>query len=98
MDISKELIDLASTSSTDAEGLAVVISDSEPRYSFFRYSHEYDGEQLSPIVFIYTCPSGQKIKDRMVYALSKRWIADVGSKEAGLEVATKVSFFQREES
>lgn len=77
------------SSSTDADGLASAISNTEPRYSFFRY--QVEGSKESPIVFIYTCPSGSKIKERMVYASTKQgFLATMGS-EMGVEIAKKVS-------
>ena len=88
IDVATETIELAGTSSTDAAGLAGEISDQEPRYSFFRYS---DGGEESPIVFIYTCPSGSKIKERMLYATSKLMFVKAVEHEAGLTVVKRVS-------
>lgn len=88
IDVATETIELAGTTSTDAAGLAGEISEQEPRYSFFRYS---DGGQESPIIFIYTCPSGSKIKERMLYATSKLTFIKAVEDEAGLNVAKRVS-------
>ena len=88
IDIATETIELAGTSSTDAAGLASEISDSEPRYSFFRYSG--DGGE-APIIFVYTCPSGSKIKERMLYATSKLTFVQAVEAEAGLNVVKRVS-------
>ena len=79
------------SSSTDADGLASAISSTEPRYSFFRFSHQVDGSEQSPIVFIYTCPSGMKIKERMVYAVTKQGFLNAMSSDMGIEIAKKVS-------
>ena len=81
------------SSDTDADGLASAISSTEPRYSFFRYSHgvEDEGSEQAPIVFIYTCPSGSKIKERMVYASTKQGFLTAMSSDLGIEVAKKVS-------
>lgn len=80
----------------DIKDLATTISDTEPRYSFFRYRHEvlHDGPQQTTdsIVFIYTCPSGSKVKERMIYASFKGMVLETASVEAGLEVAKKVTF------
>lgn len=85
---------LADTSTTDADGLSAAISDTEPRYSFFRYTH-HDAEGLNQdsLVFIYTCPSSSKIKERMVYASSKLTFLNAVQKELGIEIARKVSLF-----
>jgi twinfilin-like protein len=44
----------------------------------------------SPILFIYTCPSGSKIKERMLYAASSRSAIQVAEAEAGLKVEKKI--------
>lgn len=91
INVKDETIELVGSSSTDADGLASAISNTEPRYSFFRYSHRLEGTEQSPIVFIYTCPSGSKIKERMVYASTKQGFLASMSSEMGVEVAKKVS-------
>lgn len=52
-----------------------------------------DGKEESPIVFIYTCPSGSKVKERMVYASFKKVVMDAASREGGFEVAKKVRVY-----
>ncbi|KAI4133275.1 MAG: hypothetical protein LQ338_000333 [Usnochroma carphineum] len=85
-----ESVALAGTEETDVTELASKISDTEPRYSFLRYTHEVDGRQESPIVFIYTCPAGSKIKERMIYASFKQHVLDAASQEGGFKVAKKL--------
>lgn len=83
---------LAGVEETDLAGLASTISDTEPRYSFFRYTHAMDGtEENSSVVFIYTCPPASKVKERMVYASFKKMVMDAASQAGGFEVAKKVS-------
>ena len=82
IDVPNESIELASTCSVDADGLSSAISDHEPRYSFFRYSHDHEGQTQSPIVFIYTCPTGSKIKERMLYASSRAGIISTAESDA----------------
>ena len=43
------------------------------------------------VVFIYTCPSGSKIKERMVYASTKQGFLASMSSDMGIEIAKKVS-------
>ena len=90
INVAKEAIELAGTGSTEAEGLASNISDTEPRYAFFRYSHDFEGQEQAPIVFVYTCPSGSKIKERMLYASSRAGVIAAASSDAGLEITKKV--------
>ncbi|KAL9131105.1 MAG: hypothetical protein Q9217_000867 [Psora testacea] len=76
IDTQNESIELVGRIKTDASGLATEISDTEPRYSLFRYRHSFEGVDESPILFIYTCPSGLKIRERMLYASSDKSIRD----------------------
>ncbi|KAI4167120.1 MAG: hypothetical protein LQ343_007482 [Gyalolechia ehrenbergii] len=85
-----EQVELAGVEETDVQGLASNISDTEPRYSFFRYTHEVDGTEGSSIVFIYTCPAGSKVKERMVYASFKKLVMDAASAEGEFEVTKKL--------
>jgi twinfilin len=89
--VPRESIELVSVSNVEAEQVSQAISDSEPRYSFLRYTHTYEGQELSPIVFIYTCPSGSKIKERMLYASSRSGIISTAETEGSLEISKRVS-------
>ncbi|KAI9675358.1 MAG: Twinfilin-1 [Caeruleum heppii] len=90
INIPKETIELISKSSSAAATLAETVSNIEPRYSFFRYQHEHQGQQESPIVFIYTCPSGSKVKERMLYASSRASVIATATADAGLVIAKKL--------
>lgn len=83
-------MELASTSTTEISQLSSVISTTEPRYTFFRYDHDYKGDAQSPVLFVYTCPSGSKIKERMLYAASSRSAVGLAQTEAGITVAKKI--------
>jgi len=88
---------LASSTSTPISNLSSTISATEPRYSFYRYSHDYNGTSSSPILFIYTCPSGSKIKERMLYAASSRSAVQIAEAEAGLKIDKKIEVSSPEE-
>ena len=90
IDVKEEIINLVGTSTIDAGGLGSAISDTEPRYAFFRYNYVFNGAEQLPTVFIYTCPSGSKIKERMVYASTKQGFLTAASSELGIEIAKKV--------
>ncbi len=90
INIPTETIELASSTSTSARTLSTTISSTEPRYSFLRYTHNFEGEEQTPIVFIYTCPSGSKIKERMIYASTKEGFISGVSSDIGIEVAKKI--------
>jgi twinfilin-like protein len=83
-------MELASVSSAPISSLSSTISGTEPRYSFYRYAHEYNGVSSAPILFIYTCPSGSKIKERMLYAASSRSAQQLAESEAGLVIEKKI--------
>ncbi|KAI9886493.1 MAG: hypothetical protein M1823_001673 [Watsoniomyces obsoletus] len=90
IDIPKETIELAETSSIAPEQLMHAISDKQPRFSFYRYEHEHRGQQQSPIVFIYTCPTEAKIKERMLYASSRANVISTATGAANLTIAKKL--------
>ncbi|RFU26675.1 hypothetical protein B7463_g9668, partial [Scytalidium lignicola] len=85
-----ETMELASVTSTEISSLSSTISSTEPRYSFYRYTHTHQGTTSSPILFIYTCPSGSKIRERMLYAASSRSAAQIGEEEAGLKLEKRI--------
>jgi twinfilin-like protein len=90
INIAAESMELASSTKTPISDISSTISSTEPRYSFYRYTHDYNGSSTSPILFIYTCPSGSKIKERMLYAASSRSAVQVAEAEAGLKVEKKI--------
>ncbi|KAH6668795.1 hypothetical protein B0J14DRAFT_546979 [Halenospora varia] len=90
INIPTETMELASVTSTPISSLSTTISSSEPRYSFYRFAHSHNGQESSPILFIYTCPSGSKIKERMLYAASSRSAVQVAEAEAGIKIEKKL--------
>jgi len=90
INVPTEIIELASTGTCTAQDISTAISSNEPRYSFFKYTHNLEGDEQIPVVFIYTCPSGSKIKERMVYASTKGGFVSGVSGEIGIEVAKKI--------
>lgn len=90
IDVRRQTIELASISSTNVEQVSSVISDSDPRYSFYRYIDKHEGQEQAAIIFIYTCPSLSKIKERMIYASSRAGVIAATEKQTGLHVVKKV--------
>ena len=64
------------------------VSGDVPRYSFLRW-----GDQ-GGVVFVYSCPEGSKVRDRMVYAASKEGVVGMAREEFGVDVLKKVYVFQ----
>ena len=81
------------------EEMRDIIFEDEPRYTFFRFIHDYKGTEvtststfpyyLANAVFIYSCPSSSSIKQRMLYASSRRAILVIAG-ELGVKVDTKI--------
>jgi twinfilin-like protein len=84
IDIPTEKITLAdSQSSVEPSSVATHISSTSPRYSFYHYP----GSDV--VVFVYTCPTGSSIKERMLHASSRRNAIAVAEQE-GLKILKKV--------
>ncbi|EKJ78227.1 hypothetical protein NXS19_011470 [Fusarium pseudograminearum] len=86
-----ELVPEAPTPSGISE-LTKAISSTEPRFTFYRFTHTHDGAESSPILFFYTCPStpgNKSIKFRMMYPLMKRSVLDAAESQAGLTLEKK---------
>jgi twinfilin len=97
IDAESEEVKLVPTTSnpTTLPELVQSISSSEPRFTFFRYLHEYSGNSISAILFFYTNPStpGSKaIKARMLYPLMKRAVLEIAEKEASVVPEKKFEF------
>ncbi|KAL2000327.1 hypothetical protein VTN02DRAFT_3267 [Thermoascus thermophilus] len=85
IDIPTETIKLAESESSIAPGaVAGKISESSPRYTFYHYP------DTDAVIFIYTCPSKSSIKERMLYASTRRVAIEVGESE-GIKVSKKVT-------
>lgn len=85
MDPKSETLKLVASSSATPSTIASSIDPKEPTYSFYRH----DDSEAS-IVFISTCPSGAKIKERMLYAASRGNVVSLAQNDAGLKVAKKL--------
>ncbi|KAL1584843.1 hypothetical protein WHR41_06622 [Cladosporium halotolerans] len=74
----------SSTPSVSPAQLSTTLSQSDPRLSFYSYP---GGNSSSPqIVFIYTCPSSSKLKERMMYSTSKKFTQMIAEQKAGVVV------------
>lgn len=84
IDVPTETLKLVSSDSgVDADSVQKQISESSPRYSFYHYPDS------DAVIFIYTCPSGSSIKERMLFASSRMYALQV-AEEQGLKVSKKV--------
>ncbi|KAI4629598.1 uncharacterized protein J4E87_002784 [Alternaria ethzedia] len=85
MDGASETLQLVSSSSATPSTLSRAIDAKEPRYSFYRHD-----DAAASIVFISTCPSGAKIRERMLYAASRGNVVSLAQNDGGLKVEKKI--------
>jgi twinfilin-like protein len=99
IDIEKEKIILDHSGKIGASGLSDEISTEVPRFHFFNYQHNFEGNDMTSTVFVFSCPDGSKgtksapVKQRMLYSSSKENVANIftsngGKIEAKLEINT----------
>ncbi|GAB1210409.1 hypothetical protein APSETT445_009201 [Aspergillus pseudonomiae] len=67
------------------------ISPSSPRYTFYHYP------DTDVVIFVYTCPSGSSIKERMLYASSRMYALQL-AEDQGLKISKKSRTFKAVES
>lgn len=85
MDGKTETLQFVSSTSTTPATLSLEIDTKEPRYAFYRHN-----DANGSIVFISTCPSGAKIRERMLYAASRGNVVSLAQNEGGLKVVKKL--------
>jgi len=79
-----------------------VPTNDQPRFHFFRYDHEFEGESLKPIIMVYSCPDGSgntksaPVKLRMLYSSSKANIENIVT-SLGSKVTVKLEVNQGSE-
>jgi len=85
MDPATETLCLVSSTTVVLSSLADALDPREPRYAFYRHD---DAE--ASIVFLSTCPSGAKIRERMLHAASRGNVVRLAQAEGGLQVAKRL--------
>lgn len=70
-------------SSIDLSDVSQHISSSDPRYTLYKYD---DTQTL----FIYTCPSSSKIKERMLYASARATMLKVAESQGSISITKKL--------
>jgi len=100
IDADAEKITLAGTKKLSISDLPDQVPSDEPRFHFFRYDHEHEGQQLKSIVMVYSCPDGSggtksaPVRLRMLYSSSKANIENIlqsigGKTDVKIEVNQK---------
>jgi len=78
IDPDAEQICVSEKASIEIEDLGSKLPDREPRFHIFSYKHEFEGEELNSLVYIFSCPDGSggtqssPVRLRMLYSSSKQ--------------------------
>jgi len=97
INIQDEKIIFASQENTDIDSISKHISTEEPRFHFFRYSHQFEGQDLDSIVYIFSCPDGSAgtksapVKMRMLYSSSKANVESLVSKNTKIDLKVEIN-------
>jgi len=100
IDCEKERVVLDHTGNLDVDGLLNEIPTDQPRFHLFAWSHEFEGNQVTSNVYIYSSPDGSNgtksapVRMRMLYSSSKANVEEItksvgGKIDAKLEINTK---------
>nr|CAG8456915.1 3185_t:CDS:10 [Entrophospora candida] len=81
IDTEKEKVELDVMKKIDIENLANSFPIDMPRYAFFIYNHHHNGQEINSTIFLYTCPSSSKIRERMLYAACRTFVISYGELE-----------------
>ncbi|KAF9920912.1 hypothetical protein FBU30_009122 [Linnemannia zychae] len=90
IDAEKEMIDLVSEAKLNAKEVHKNIDEESPRFTFFAYEHTHNGTAHDSLVFMYTCPSKSKIRERMLYSSCRAGVLQGAKDDAGLNVDKKL--------
>jgi len=100
IDCDKERVILDHTSNTTIDGILEEIPMEQPRFHLFSWTHEFEGSQITSIVYIYSSPDGSSgtksapVRMRMLYSSSKANVEEIvkslgGKIDGKLEINTK---------
>jgi len=89
LDADNEKIVLGHSKNVNTSSLGSEVPNDEPRFHFFRYDHEFEGQNLKSIIYIYSCPDGSgttksaPVRLRMLYSSSKANIENILTQTGG---------------
>jgi len=84
IDLPTEMLTLISSApSRTPDSISTSIPPDKPSYTFYHYP------ATGAVVFIYTCPSGSKVKERMLYASCRAGLLELAKGE-GVVVAKRI--------
>eukprot|EP00033_Pygsuia_biforma_P000634 GCRY01000749.1.p1 GENE.GCRY01000749.1~~GCRY01000749.1.p1 ORF type:complete len:333 (+),score=57.87 GCRY01000749.1:143-1141(+) len=79
-----ENIDFVEERTAEAGNLQSLVNQKDPRFYFFNYAHNHEGEDLNSCILILCVPDKSPIKSRMTYATVKMYLMELC---ATLEIA-----------
>uniref|UniRef100_A0A6B2L9F2 Twinfilin n=1 Tax=Arcella intermedia TaxID=1963864 RepID=A0A6B2L9F2_9EUKA len=95
IDPDNEKIILKDSGTHDISAVPAQFPNNEPRFHFFKWTHENDGEVVNSILYCYSCPSSP-VKLRMLYSTSKANVAAV-AQDRGVVVDLKLEISNADE-
>eukprot|EP01117_Protostelium_nocturnum_P004868 TRINITY_DN1763_c0_g1_i1.p1 TRINITY_DN1763_c0_g1~~TRINITY_DN1763_c0_g1_i1.p1 ORF type:complete len:337 (-),score=122.72 TRINITY_DN1763_c0_g1_i1:142-1152(-) len=89
----------------DVNSIQNEIPKNEPRFHFFAYEHQHEGQTITSNVFVFSCPDGSKgtksapVRMRMLYSASKANVGELlvaagGKIDARFEVNAPEDFIE----
>ncbi|OZJ04115.1 hypothetical protein BZG36_02866 [Bifiguratus adelaidae] len=90
IDVKKEEIYLDKATNVSPSDLSKSVPADSPRFTFYTSGAHQDSTERPAVLFIYTCPLGSKIKERMVYSSAKAVVCSVAADEIGLRIVRKL--------
>jgi len=85
VDATRETIELVKHKSCEVEGLVNELDKNEPRFTFYKYNHDHEGESFESNLFIYSCPPNSPVKLKMLYSTVKS-VAAGAAEDAGITI------------
>jgi len=88
IDPDNERITLKESNNYDLSEVSSHFPKNEPRFHFYRWSHDHEGEHFDSVIYCYSCPSSP-VKLRMLYSTSKSNVAGIAESK-GITVDCKL--------
>lgn len=97
IDLDSETVSLAQREdSLEADQVGKNLPPTEPRFNFYAFRHEFEGQDHTSIFFIYWCPMKSKVKGRMVYSSSKSTV-QLKAAQLGLKIDKAIEISEPED-
>jgi len=85
VDSNRETIELVKHKSSSIDDLVNELDKNEPRFTFFKFNHDHEGESFESNLFIYSCPTPSPVKLKMLYSTVKS-VAAGAAEQAGITI------------